>query len=80
MSLTALKIENRPRYDLDLDPVIRLKAFLRLTGLGRSTVYKMIANGTIERPFKVSARVIGWRASTVKSFLDLRMTDGGQQS
>jgi prophage regulatory protein len=52
-----------------LDPIIRLKEFLRLTGLGRSTVYNLISEGKIERPLLISSRAIGWRASTVDAYL-----------
>lgn len=60
-----------------LDPIVRLKEFLRLTGLGRSTVYKLIKTGTIDRPLLISSRAIGWRMSTVDAFLNsLRARQG----
>ena len=46
---------------LDVDRLIRLKEFLRLTGLGRSTVYKFIAQGELERPLRITERTVGWR-------------------
>lgn len=60
----------------EVDPIIRLKEFLRLTGLGRSTVYKMISEGSIERPLRISVRAIGWRASSINSFLNSRPLTG----
>jgi prophage regulatory protein len=60
----------------DLDRIIRLKEFLLLTGLGRSTVYKMISVGVIDRPLQISVRAVGWRMSSVTKFLNSRRTTG----
>lgn len=61
-----------------IDPIIRLKDFLRLTGIGRSTAYALMGSGALERPIRISERAIGWRASTVKAFIDSRMPNRGQ--
>ena len=60
----------------DLDRIIRLKEFLRLTGLGRSTVYKMISLGVIDRPVQIGERAVGLRMSSVTKFLNSRRTTG----
>lgn len=60
----------------EIDPIIRLKEFIRLTGLGRSTVYKMIGDGAIERPLRIGTRAIGWRASSVNAFVSSRPVTG----
>lgn len=62
----------------DLDRIIRLKEFLRLTGLGRSTVYKMISDGVIDRPVQIGKRAVGLRLSSVTKFLNSRRTTGVQ--
>jgi prophage regulatory protein len=64
---------------IQIDSLVRLKEFLRLTGLGRSTVYKMISQGLIERPLRISQRTVGWRSSSVQAFIDSRQNGGGQR-
>jgi prophage regulatory protein len=62
----------------DVDRIVRFKEFLNLTGLGRSTVYKLIHEGKLTRPLKIGARAVGWRASYVNSFLESRPFAGDQ--
>jgi len=64
----------------DLDPIVRLKEFLRITGLGRSTVYKLISDGVIDRPVHLSERAVGLRMSSVTKFLNSRRTTAGAKS
>ena len=59
-------------FQNNIDRLVRLKEFLRLTGLGRSTVYKLISQGLLERPVRISARTIGWHSSTVRAFIESR--------
>lgn len=55
-----------------IDPLIRLKDLIQLIGLGRSTVYKMISQGLLEPPVRISERTVGWRSSTVQAFIESR--------
>jgi prophage regulatory protein len=61
-------------FQNNIDRLVRLKEFLRLTGLGRSTVYKLISEGLLERPIHISTRTIGWHASTVRAFIESRQS------
>jgi prophage regulatory protein len=36
---------------------------LRVTGLGRSTIYRLIANGSFPPPVHLGPRAVGWRWS-----------------
>ena len=60
-----------------IDPIIRLPEFLQMAGLGRATVYRMMALGLLERPVRISQRAVGWRLSTIQAFLDSRPSAGG---
>jgi prophage regulatory protein len=51
-----------------LPPVLRLPAVLLATGLGRSTVYRMIAERTFPAPVKLAKRAVGWRQDDVRSW------------
>jgi len=45
--------------------IIRLKEVMKMTGLGRSTVYKYIAESTFPRPVSLGDRCVGWLESEV---------------
>ncbi len=55
-----------------IDPILRLPDLMQAKRLGRSTIYKLIAEGQLEPPLKISARVVGWRASAVRAFIESR--------
>jgi len=45
---------------------LRLPSVVRMTGLGRSTIYRLIAERKFPRPVKLTARAVGWRRSDVE--------------
>lgn len=44
----------------------------RITGLSRSTIYSMIAEGTFPKPIKLSKRAVGWSASEISDWFNQR--------
>ena len=48
---------------------LRLPAVLLATGLGRSTVYRMIAEHRFPAPVKVAKRAVGWRDDDVRQWM-----------
>ncbi len=42
------------------------------TGLSRSTLYTMMAEGNFPRPVKLGARAVGWAESEIAAWLDGR--------
>jgi predicted DNA-binding transcriptional regulator AlpA len=56
-----------PNADATLDRhrLVRLPEVCRLTGLGRSSVYKHIADGRFPAPLKLSERSVRWRLNDV---------------
>ena len=46
--------------------LLRLPAVLEATGLGRSTVYKMIAEHAFPAPVKPAKRAVAWRHDDVR--------------
>lgn len=40
---------------------LRMDAVKRRTGLGRSTIYRLMAAHNFPRPVKLSGRAVGWR-------------------
>ncbi|MCL4839245.1 MAG: AlpA family phage regulatory protein [Thermoanaerobaculia bacterium] len=53
------------------DAFLRPRAAAAHLGIGRSTVYRMVAAGLIPPPARISARAVGWKASTLdRAILD----------
>ena len=42
------------------------------TGLSRSTIYAMMAEGAFPKPVKLGKRAVGWPARTVADWIDSR--------
>ena len=52
--------------------LLRLPVVLRVTGLGRSTVYRMIAEHAFPAPVKLSKRAVAWRGEDVRRWTSAR--------
>jgi prophage regulatory protein len=52
----------------------RLPTVLRLTGLGRSTIYRWIADGSFPAPVRLGPRVVAWRMSDLDRWTLSRAT------
>lgn len=50
------------------DRFIRLPELLRLTGLGRSSVYRLVERGQLPPPMKISERAVAWRLSSINEW------------
>ncbi|MCR9140126.1 MAG: AlpA family transcriptional regulator [Alphaproteobacteria bacterium] len=46
-----------------------------VTGLSRSTLYSMMAEGTFPKPVKLGKRAVGWREADIATWLDSRAQD-----
>jgi prophage regulatory protein len=49
--------------------ILRLRAVCRITGLGRSSIYRMQANGQFPQRVKIGARAVGWIEREVQEWL-----------
>ena len=54
--------------------ILRLPAVLQATGLGRSTVYRMMAERKFPAPVKLNKRAVGWRHDDVRQWTNGRPT------
>lgn len=52
--------------------ILRLPEVKRLTGLSRSTIYKMISEGKFPRSVSLGSRAVGWRAVNILAWLQTR--------
>jgi prophage regulatory protein len=53
---------------------LRLPSVVRRTGLGRSTIYKLIAEHKFPSPVRLSGRAVGWRCSDLDRWSEARPT------
>lgn len=51
---------------------LRVRAVIRVTGLSRSTLYRLIADGQFPRPVRLGPRAVAWRRSDVEAWSDAR--------
>lgn len=56
----------------DIDPHFRLREVKRITGLSRSSIYRLEALGNFPRRVKLSERASAWKASEVVQWLAAR--------
>lgn len=52
--------------------ILRRPEVEQTTGLSRSTIYAMIAEGTFPKPVKLGKRAVGWRSSDISAWLESR--------
>jgi prophage regulatory protein len=56
--------------------IVRRREVEDITGLSRSSLYRLAAAGQFPRPIQLSARAVGWRASDVAAWLESRVAGG----
>jgi prophage regulatory protein len=47
---------------------VRLPAVLATTGLGRSTIYRLVAEGSFPSPVKLGRRAVAWRWTDIEQW------------
>ena len=52
--------------------ILRRKDVEAMTGLSKSTIYKMISNGTFPAAIRIGDRAVGWRLSDIDRWIDQR--------
>lgn len=52
--------------------LLRLPAVKQMTGLGRSTIYKLMAEGRFPCPRRISNRSVAWSMADVGHWIDTR--------
>ena len=50
--------------------LLRLPEVSRLTGLSRSSVYRLIAQGQFPKPRKLTAHASAWREDEIQKWMD----------
>lgn len=52
--------------------LVRMPTVMRLTGLGRSTIYRMVAARTFPSPVRLGPRAVAWRQSDLDEWSESR--------
>lgn len=60
------------------DEVNRLPAVKKISGLGRSSIYDGMADGTFPQSVKIGKRAVGWLTSDLNKWLEARTSGNGQ--
>jgi prophage regulatory protein len=50
--------------------LLRLPAVMKMTGLGRSTIYRMVAQQRFPCPVRITSRAVAWRRADVDQWSD----------
>ena len=59
----------------DVAPLfLRMPTVLRLTGLGRSTIYRLIADNKFPCPVRLGPRAVAWRRADLERWSEARPT------
>lgn len=51
---------------------LRLPAVMKLTGLGRSTIYRMVAERRFPTPVRITNRAVAWRRADLDQWSEAR--------
>lgn len=72
MQRTPSEPSTAPQSDL-LSPVfLRMPTVMRMTGLGRSTIYRLIADQKFPSPVRLGPRAVAWRRSDLDRWSEAR--------
>jgi prophage regulatory protein len=58
----------------DSSPFLRMWAVTRMTGLGRSTIYRLVAQDKFPSPVRLANRAIAWRRTDLERWTEGRPT------
>jgi len=55
--------------------LIRLKEVQRRVSLGRSTIYRWMAEGTFPKPVSLGSHAVAWQESEIEDWIDSRIRE-----
>lgn len=60
--------------------IVRLAEVKNMTGLGRSSIYKFVSEGSFPKPVSLGARAVGWVEAEVDAWIGAKVAKRGQES
>ena len=58
----------------ETSPFLRMWAVTQMTGLGRSTIYRLVAQDKFPSPVRLANRAIAWRRTDLERWTEMRPT------
>jgi prophage regulatory protein len=58
--------------------ILRRPAVEARTGLSRSTIYSMMAEGRFPKPVRLGKRAVGWMESAISDWLESRISSDAE--
>ncbi len=65
-------VHGRLKMCIDHHRLLRLPEVLRMTGLSRSTLYRLIGEGRFPAPVRIGPRAVAWRERDVLEWQETR--------
>jgi prophage regulatory protein len=65
-------VNSRPDLDRSGALFLRIGTVMRLTGLGRSTIYRLMADEEFPSPVRLTKRVVAWRRADLERWSEGR--------
>ena len=57
------------------DRLLRRSSVEEITGLSKSTIYRLVAQGLFPRPIRIGSRAVAWPQSAIVQWIDERMAE-----
>lgn len=71
--MQRLHTESPPVRQERSPPVfLRMRSVMQVTGLGRSTIYRLIASHEFPSPVRLTSRAVAWRSSDIDAWSETR--------
>jgi prophage regulatory protein len=58
--------------DLTAPILLRMPSVIQITGLGRSTIYRLVAEQKFPSPVRLGERAVAWRRSEIDAWSETR--------
>ena len=65
------------RLDLHQDRLLRRREVEKITGISRSSIYRLMPDGEFPRPVKVGPAAVRWRESDITAWVESRPVADG---
>lgn len=74
MDEDAIRVHASPR----VTRLIRLKEVQHRIGLGRSTIYRWVAEGRFPKPVQLGGYAVAWAEDDIEAWVRARLEQGGR--
>lgn len=68
----AVRLVRQSSAASEIATVLHLQAVIRVTGLSRATLYRLIADEQFPRPVRLGPRAVAWRCTDVEAWSEAR--------